>query len=315
MVKTRSRWKNKTGRPFNDNRNWRVYNEELVRHGEFLLDYDWIREGWYEELEEMNNGKKGAPFKFPNSLIELQAVWHQLVDYREIEGITRKVAEKAQIPAFNDFSTINRRVNKLDIEFRLPKQSFVSVSTDGTGIKLNNAGEYRQDKYGKKKQKKYIKVTISANPLTKEMLDCDVSIEGEGLSEHEISRKHMQRQMDNGKGIDKFWGDGSFDVLELFNFLEENSIEAAIKIRDNASEESRGSMRRAREVREYKAKGYIDWSRDKQYGKRWLGTEVQISAVKVKFGERVRAKKTENMLKEAKRKFWAYSRIKAYGLA
>ncbi|MBU4501369.1 MAG: IS5 family transposase [Nanoarchaeota archaeon] len=315
MSKTYERWQNKTGRPNEDNRDWRAYNEELVRHGEFLLDYDWITKGWYEELEEMNNGKKGAPFQFPNSLIGLQAVWHQLVDYREVEGITRKVAEKAQIPAFNDFSTINRRVNKLNIEFELPKQGFVSVSTDGTGIKLNNAGEYRYDKYGKKKQKKYIKVTISANPLTKEMLDCDVSIEGDGLSEHEVSKKHMQRQIGNGKEIDKFWGDGGFDVLELFNFLEENNIEAAIKIRDNASEESRGSMRRAREVREYKAKGYSAWSRDKQYGKRWLGTEVQISAVKVKFGERVRAKKTENMLKEAKRKFWAYAKIKAYGLA
>ena len=50
MTKTNIRWENKTGRPFEDNRDWRTYNEELVRHGEFLLDYDWIREGWYKEL-------------------------------------------------------------------------------------------------------------------------------------------------------------------------------------------------------------------------------------------------------------------------
>ena len=263
----------------------------------------------------MNKNKRGAPFKFPNSLIELQAVWHQWIDYREIEGMTRKIAEKAEIPDFNDYTTVNRRVNRLNLNFDLPKQGFVSISTDGTGIKLNNAGQYREEKYGRKKQKKYIKVTISANPLTKELIDCDVSIEGEGLSEWEVAQRHMQRQIDNGKEVDKFWGDGAFDVNELFNFLEYNNIESAIKVRENASDKSGGSMRRAREVAEYKVKGYTDWSRGKQYGKRWLGTEVQISAVKVKFGEKVKSRKTENMLKEAKRKFWAYAKIKAYAEA
>lgn len=309
------RWKNKTGRPFEDDRDWNDYNEELVRHGEFLLDFDWIRKGWHKELEAMNQCKRGAPFRFPHSLVELQAVWHQWIDYREIEGMTRKVAMLAEIPDFNDYTTISRRVNALDLEFALPKQGFVSISTDGTGIKLNNAGQYRVDKYGRKKQRKYIKVTISANPLTKELLDCDVSLEGEGLSEWEVARKHMQWQISQGKTVDKFWGDGSFDVKVLFNFLEEYSIESAINIRNNASDNAKGSMRRAREVALYREKGYTDWSREKQYGKRWLGTEVQISAVKVKFGERVRSRKTENMLKEAKRKFWAYAKIRAYAKA
>lgn len=315
MSKMQGRWQNKTGRPFKDERDWKAYNEELVRHGEFLLDYSWIREGWHQELEEMNQNKRGAPFRFPASLIELQAVWHQWLDYREIEGMTRKVVELAGIPDFNDYTTINRRVNSLDLMFALPEQGFVSLSTDGTGIKLNNAGQYREDKYGRKKQKKYIKVTISANPLTKDLIDCEVSLEGEGLSEWETAKKHMLRQIDKGIVVDYFWGDGTYDVHDLFNFLEEHHIGASIKIRENASETSHGSMRRAREVREYKAKGYIHWARDKQYGKRWLGTEVQISAVKVKFGEQVRSRKTENMLKEAKGKFWAYAKIKAYAKA
>jgi len=136
----------------------------------------------------MNFNKLGAPYRFPNSLIKLQSIWHQWLDYREIEGITRKVVETAQIPDFNDYSTINRRVNKLEVDFQLPKQGFVSVASDGSGIKLNEAGEYREDKYGRKKQKKYIKVTISANPLTGDMLDCDVIMEGAGPSEADFAQ-------------------------------------------------------------------------------------------------------------------------------
>jgi hypothetical protein len=309
------RWKPSSGRPFTVDIKWKEYNEELVVQGEFLLDFEWVNKGWQGELQKMNSKKRGAPFKFPTSLIMLQSIWHQWIDYREIEGITRKVVEMAQIPDFNDYSTINRRVNKLEVDFQLPKHGFVSVASDGSGIKLNEAGEYREDKYGRKKQKKYIKVTISANPLTGDTIDCDVIIEGEGPSEGDFAQKHMQRQIDNGIIVDKFWGDGLFDSKNIFNFLERHGIEAAVKIRENASDKADGSMRRAREVAEYKSKGYKDWARDKQYGKRWLGTEVKFSAVKRKFGEKVRSKKRENKLKEVKRRFWAYETIRLYAKA
>jgi len=315
MAKYYERWVSSSGRPGGKEIDWLHYNEELVVQGEFLLDFDWISRGWKEELKGMNCKKRGAPFKFPNSLIRLQAVWHQWIDYREIEGITRKVVEMTKIPDFNDYSTINRRVNKLEVDFQLPKHGFVSVASDGSGIKLNEAGEYRQDKYARKKQKKYIKVTISANPLTGDMLDCDVIMEGDGPSEGEFAQKHMKRLIDNRIVIDKFWGDGLFDAKYLFNFLERHKIEAAIKIRENACDKADGSLRRAREVAEYKSKGYKHWARDKQYGKRWLGTEVKFSAVKRKFGEKVRSKKQENKLKEVKRRFWAYETIRLYAKA
>lgn len=309
------RWKSSSGRPYEVNINWKNYTEELVVQGEFLLDFEWIRKGWQTELKEMNSRKRGAPYKFPNSLIRLQSVWHQWIDYREIEGITRKVVEMAKIPTYNDYSTINRRVNILEVDFQLPRQGFVSVASDGSGIKLNDACEYREEKYGRKKQKKYLKVTISANPLTGEMLDCDVILEGEGPSEADFAQKHMKRQIDNGIIVDKFWGDGLFDSKDMFNFLEHHNIEAAIKIRENASEKADGSMKRAREVAEYKSKEYKDWARDKQYGKRWLGTEVKFSAVKRKFGDKVRSRRLENKFNEVKRRFWAYETIRLYAKA
>lgn len=293
-----------------DKRDWPAYNEELVARGEFLLDVDWV-DSWDDELETMNQGKRGRPYEFPESLIELQAVWNQWVGVRGVEGITRKLVEVAKLPDFNDYSTINRRVQKIQPCFELPKHGFCSASTDGTGMKMHNAGEYRQVKYGGKKRR-WIRVVITANPFTKDLLDVDVSMDGEGQSEPEVAMRHLANIYNFGIDVVKFWGDGAFDVIELFNLLEAHGTESAIPPRDNASDNAHGSMRRAREVDEYKSKTWDDWAHDKQYGKRWLGTEGVFSAVKGVFGETTRAKTPGTACLEAQRKFWAYERMRRY---
>jgi len=306
-MKEHKRW----GKKFIDKRDWPKYNEELVVRGEFLIDCEWAK-SWNAELAEMNKGKVGAKYEYPGSLIRLQAVWHQWIDYRGIEGVTRKLAEFGKLPACNDYSTANRRVNGMDVKFELPFKD-CCVSTDGSGMKFENAGEYRARMYGKKREK-YIKVVISADPIRKKMLDCDVSIEGEGMSEPEVATAHMQELMLKGIDVKKFFGDGSYDTLDIFAFLEHNDIEPAVKPRKNAALEGGGSLR-DREVVEYRKRGYKKWAQHRDYGMRWLGTEGIFSAVKRKFGEQTRSHKIENACSEAKRKFWAYDRMKAYAEA
>ena len=86
MTKTK-RW----GDTYFDRRDWHKYNEQLVKRGEFFLDLNFV-EDWQEELATMNFGKIGAPYQFPHSLIELQAVWQaKKIPCRMIEGITKKL--------------------------------------------------------------------------------------------------------------------------------------------------------------------------------------------------------------------------------
>src|SRR3989338_11515566 len=204
MAKKPKREKGKRwGKKYVDKRTWETYNKELVVRGEFLLDLDWIN-SWGEELEKMNAGKVGARYQFPNSLINLQAVWNQWVSVRAVEGITRKLVGEARLPDFNDYSTINRRISKVETSFELPKEGFCSASSDGTGMKMHNAGEYRKIKYGGK-QRRWIKVVITANPLTKDMLDLEVSMDGEEDSEPEIAMRHLNTLWSNNIVIDKFW--------------------------------------------------------------------------------------------------------------
>ncbi|MGA7369117.1 MAG: hypothetical protein WBX01_08305 [Nitrososphaeraceae archaeon] len=43
---------------------WSFYNKSLVRRGEVILDFDVI-DGWYSELDSMNNGRRGAQYHYP----------------------------------------------------------------------------------------------------------------------------------------------------------------------------------------------------------------------------------------------------------
>jgi len=306
MVEKTEKWYEKKKYP----RDWNKYNEELVKRGTFYLDLTWVK-NWNKELDIMNHNKVGAPFQYPESLIELQSVWLHFVPVREVEGITRRVAEIGKIPNYNDYSTISRRVNKMSTKFDIPKDKNIFVGTDGSGMKMNMSGEYFEEMYGDGK-KKFIKVVISADPFNKDIFKIDVTLEGEDESESEIAMNHITELDSEGFNILKFWGDGSYDTHDLFDTLDLYNIESAIKIRDNAVIDPKGSVRRNIEVRKYQELGYEKWAEQKQYGMRWPATEGIFSSVKLKFGERVRSKKINNMIREVKRKFWAYEKIRKY---
>lgn len=307
MVKKEGRW----GKIVKYVRNWQKTNEIYVKRGEYLLDFDWVQ-NWDKELAEMNMGKKGAPYQFPESLIKLQSVWTQYHSYRIAEGITREVVKFSQLPEYNDYSTIFRRVNKLKIEIPDPKKENISVATDSSGLKMNMGCEYFQEKYGDKKRKKYIKVVISGEPYDKDLLKIEVSVEGEGFTETETAERHLDELIKQGFNVIEFFGDGGFDKNNLFDLCDFYLIEPKIKICKDAVVNPEGSWRRNMEVKKYQKMGYKKWAKKNKYGMRWTGTEGIFSAVKRIFGDRVRSKIVENMCKEAERRFWAYQVMKRY---
>jgi|SRR3989344_3168673 len=307
MAKKQTRW----GKKVFYVRDWRKVNEIYIDRATFYLDFEWAQ-SWESELAQMNFGKRGAPYEFPNSLIKLQAAWLNFFSYRGAEGITRKLTSLGLLPEYNDYSTIQRRVIDLALEFPKPKSREIYVSADGSGIKMNMSGEYFHEKYADEERKKFIKVVISGDPFKKDILKIDVSLEGESDSEPEIAEKQMKKLIEEGNVINKFFGDGSFQTHKLFDFCDQHKIKPIIKIAKNANPKSNGSWKRNIEVKKYKKLGYKKWAKKNEYGRRWTGTEGIFSAVKKIYGERVKAHKVSNMCLEAKRKFWAYQTIKRY---
>jgi len=48
-------------------KNWEEYNEHLVRRGGILFSIDFL-ENWNEEIEKMNEGKRGRPYDYHRAL-------------------------------------------------------------------------------------------------------------------------------------------------------------------------------------------------------------------------------------------------------
>lgn len=298
------------GKKFEDKRNHKEYQDELLKRYELFLDLEWV-DSWDSNLIEKNKGKRGAPFEYPEPMIEFQSLLVEKFSTRGAEAITRKLEGYKLIPKCNDHATIHRRILKMDLKFTVPHGVELHEGTDGSGFKMTDAGEYFQDKYGKTRRK-FARVIITATK--DDILDVEVIVNEKGsISEPQVARKHLTSIIEEGGNVKKSYNDGAFDVRDLFNFLGKHKIESAIRIRSNASTKARGSMRRKSEVLLFKELGYKDWAKEKEYGMRWPMTEGHFSGIKRGYGDCASAKKVENVLLELKRKVWIYDRVRKYG--
>jgi len=299
MEKTK-RW----GKKHEDKRDWKKYNEELVMRGYFYINPRFL-ETWNEEIKKMNAGKVGQPYLYPNSMIEFLAVLSPKYDVRASEGIMHALSKMYyQFPVIS-YSQINRRINALDVSFPVENNNIVFddvVGCDGTGIKVSNRGEWIRQKW--KIRRGWIKVVILGNKKGRVV---DVVVGTEELNENDAFESMLYIHHES---IGTALGDGWFDTIANFNLCRELEIVPILKISENASGNANGSMTRAKYVQEYQKIGYQKWREKYGYGYRWVCTEGIFSAVKRMEGEYVRATKEENMLHEAKMKFWIYNKIR-----
>ena len=77
----RKRW----GKKYEDKRDWKLYNKQLIKRGEFYINPSFL-ETWLDEIKEMNYGKVGEPYLYPHSLIDFLAILHSKgFDYIDLD--------------------------------------------------------------------------------------------------------------------------------------------------------------------------------------------------------------------------------------
>ena len=294
MKKKPKESKGRWGKKFVDKRDFRIYNEQLVKQGEYFLSLDFI-ESWNDELALMNAGKPGAPYLFPNGLIKLQAIWHaKTIPYRMIEGMTRDLSKIGQLPEYNDYSTVNRRVNKLSFALDVPQGDKIVVFSDGTGMQAVAGGEYLREKYGKK-NRRWVQLVILGDAKTHEPVSYEVHIIQE--SEADSTERQLTKLLDDNVPISAAGGDGAMDSKRLYGLCEDHEIIPIFKPDVNARTDTDSELRN-KVVKERNRLGYKRWAKKNGYGFRWPATEGIFSAVKRMFGEQLAATSELGMLKE-----------------
>jgi hypothetical protein len=293
--------------------NWPSYNQSLVRRGEILLGFDVI-DNWDTELKEMNKDKVGEPFHYPNTFLLLlgyaKVYFHLL--YRQTEGIAQAHA-KGKVPSIPHYTTINRRINRLDIKIKDNKSNkeleddYLIIAIDSTGIKVTNRGQWIRDKWNIRKG--YLKIHIAVDMKSKKILSLKVT------DEHIHDSKALPilvddviKSDDNVTAICKIFGDGAYDNNEIFRYLSDNGILPCIKVRKNAKVRwKKGNILRNLSVISQK-KDFQKWKDSVSYGKRWIA-ETVFSCIKRTFGEYVYAVRLKNMIQEMMLKASLYNKL------
>jgi hypothetical protein len=205
-----------------------------------LLGFDVI-DNWDNELKEMNQGKIGEPFHYPNTFLLLlghaKAYFH--LPYRQTEGVAQGHA-KGKVPSIPNYTTINRRINRLDIKIKdtdsnKSKDEYFVIAIDSTGIKVTNRGQWLRDKWHIKNKKGYLKIHVAVNLKTKKILSMKVT-DDEHVHDSKALPELVDETIKSNKNITlgKLIADGAYEGNDIFRYLGDNGILPCIKVRKNA---------------------------------------------------------------------------------
>jgi IS5 family transposase len=289
---------------------WSAYNQSLVRRGEILIGFDVIN-NWDTELKEMNKDKVGEPFHYPDTFLLLlgyaKAYFH--LPYRQTEGIAQGHA-KGKVPSIPHYTTINRRINKLDIKIKDNtskefEDDYFIIAIDSTGIKVTNRGQWIRDKWGIRKG--YLKIHIAVDIKSKKILSMKVT--DEHVHDSKMLPELVQNIIkSNSATASKLFADGAYDSNEIFRCLADNGILPCIKLRKNAKVRwKKGNTLRNLSVISQK-KDLQRWKDNVSYGQRWIA-ETVFSCIKRRFGEYVYSVKLKHTIQEMMLKASLYNKL------
>jgi hypothetical protein len=284
---------------YQDSRNWREYNEHLVRRGWFYISTDFVK-NWDEELKKMNTTKNGRPYRYPETFIQFCGLTYAFLHlpYRQLEGFLQALSGFVPGLKSADYSTLWHRIAELELNIPIPDDEIV-VAVDSTGMKVTSRGDWMREKHGVER-KGWIKVHIAVDVETRRPITFEITDE-------RTTDQEMVKPLLTDVKLEDSMMDGAYDKEEVFKFMKEKGVTMpGIKIRKNAV--VKAGTERAESVLEFKKYGYDSWKKVHGYGRRWAAESV-FSAIKRIFGETVRATSTEGMFGEIRRMLTFYTII------
>ncbi len=286
-------------------RDWRTYNDALVRRGYIGIDPSMLDE-WRRELKRENRGKVGLPYRYPESFVRLIACMRVIfhLPYRQAEGFVMFLSEHIDGLSVPDYSTMARRCNGLEVSLDdslLRSNNPVSIAVDASGIKVHNGGDWIRRVW--KVKRGYLKFHIAVDTRTSQIVSMDVS--SEKVSDGRRLKRLVRRAGESVR-VRRVLGDGAYDTKDNFNFLSGRGIRPVIRVAKNSVPRSDGSYARKEAVIEQQAFRPKAWSRIHRFGFRWRA-EGAFSSMKRTFGEHVSARRFANMAREMLMKAYVYN--------
>jgi IS5 family transposase len=218
----------------------------------------------------------------------MRAYFH--LPYRQTEGVVISHAS-TKVPGIPHYSTISRRINRLEIKINEKLGNDIVIALDSTGINVANRGEWMRDKWHVRKG--YLKIHIAVDIKKKRILSLEVT--SEEVHDGKMLKKLVDSASENNH-VKCILADGMYDSNKNFRYLSKNHIKPGIKTRSNSK--VRSTNCHARNMSAVRQQTNLKrWKRSVSYGYRWIA-ETVFSSIKRTFGEHVTARKFPHMVKE-----------------
>jgi len=212
------------------------------------------------------------------------------------------IEELNQVP---DFTTMWWRVSRIHVELdpSVNLNKDVTIAIDSTGIKVSNRGEWIRHKWRSRKRKGFIKIHVAVDTRSKQIVSMKVTKEdvGDGRMLKSLVRSTIATQTN----VKRVLADGAYDSKDNFQFLHDNDIDPAIKVRKNSSIKSMGCYTRKMRVLQ-QLSDFDKWNHSVSYGHRWAA-ETVFSSMKRMFGDHIVSIKWKNIVNELLLKAHVYN--------
>ena len=267
-------------------RNWKQYNDALVRRGSLTL---WVDRAMLQAWRYQGPSQRGAQFRFSDTAIEclltLRSVYH--LTLRATEGFAHSLfgLMNLDLPV-PDYTTLCRRA--ATVRITLPKKAAgpLHLVLDSTGLKVYGEGEWKVRQHGYSKRRTWLKLHLAVDPQTHEIQAAMVT--DPGVTDA-ATVPALLEQVENP--IDSAAGDGAYDRQEVYDALEGRSARAVVPPRRDAKVKRHGNtggprLARDENLRRIRKVGRAAWKEESGYHERSLA-ETAMFRMKTIFGDGV----------------------------
>lgn len=278
-------------------RNWREYNQALVRRGSLTV---WVDEQALDAWADQGPTQWGGQYIYSDAAIQclltLRAVFH--LPLRATQGLARSVFElmglELKVP---HYSTLSRRAAELAVDLARKSKGPLHLVLDSTGLKVYGEGEWKVRKHGYSKRRTWRKLHLAIDAETHEIQAVMVT---EAKVDDAEMVDHLLKPIDRPVGSAA--ADGAYDQRKVYRVLEPRTGRILIPPRKNARIWKHGNsagppLARDENLRAIRRVGRRAWKEEVGYHIRSLA-ETGMFRMKTIFGSGLASRRLECQVTE-----------------
>ena len=267
-------------------------------------------------VAEMNSGKKGRPFSYPDEMIEWGMILKEALHlpYRQAAGVMGFISSIVGIPCIKRSQLCRRAAELARSGMRMckvtdarvlamgtgnvPSRKGLTVAIDSTCLRLNEAGRWMIEHWDGKEVNSWIKVHAAVDTSTDEVLAYVIT--GPDCGDRSCFIDLIDLMREKGFDVKKVLADSAYDDRRFWNEMKERKIGFIANIRKNATGNFNGCSSRGLQALRRLEVGEEQWKAEVGYGIRWK-VECTFSDLKRLLAFMLRARDQDMMACEV---FW-----------